>query len=127
MVASDRGGPSSRVQTLGTACHAGGRGFESRRSRPSKPLLTRGFVVPASLCRNRHGDPEHSSWWPLRAPTASWSATLSATPASSPSAWGGTRGRAAALTPEERGSGDARRGAYSPARSTRSPSGAWRT
>ncbi len=29
---------------IGAACHAGGRGFESRRSRSKEPLLRRGFV-----------------------------------------------------------------------------------
>ncbi len=46
------------------ACHAGGRGFESRRSRNAKALLARCCVLRTARVERREGDRrlEHEAW-----------------------------------------------------------------
>ena len=46
---------SSTVVSLEVACHAGGRGFESRRSRFRKAPRERGFLLGGRVLRSRSG------------------------------------------------------------------------
>src|SRR5439155_7525166 len=46
--------PVDRAKPPGVACHAGGRGFESRRSRSAEPLETAAFLV-SRIGRGRAG------------------------------------------------------------------------
>ena len=69
---------SSIVVTVEVACHAGGRGFESRRSRCEKPRNLRGFVVwirrrcePGSAARGSASELLGPAITAL-APAASW-------------------------------------------------------